>query len=142
MYLQKKTCVAKARVNASKPVSKTPIPEESDTSIDTDTDTDTDPDTDTDAKQVQRKGGKRQVVPKTLPAFAQAKWISSYLPTLYAAFSTTDEPFKNFTKNSEVFLALVQDVVDKVWPESTHKVIFKSAIFSMVSFHFFLFARL
>ena len=52
-----------------------------------------------------------------LPPFARAAYTSVFLPTLYNRLGASKKPFTEFSKGDEM-VAAVQEVVDRVWPES------------------------
>jgi len=67
-----------------------------------------------------------------LPAFALAKWRSVFLPTLCRHMLCSKQPFNGYIK-SYAFVAVVQEIVALVWPESNYVVTKKSTIFLNVS---------
>ena len=57
-----------------------------------------------------------------LPEFAQRKWRDTFLPTLYDKFFASDEPFNGFHKCSDEFVALLQSIVEEVYPNVDYEV--------------------
>lgn len=57
-----------------------------------------------------------------LPAFADAKWRSAFLPTLYSKFFSSAEPFNDFTASSKEFVALLRSVMKEVYPDIDYNV--------------------
>lgn len=67
-----------------------------------------------------------------LPSFAEEKWRSTFLPTLYDKFFASDRPFDTFCVGSDEFVALLQEVVEEVYPEVKYKVTSSDAIHFLV----------
>lgn len=63
-----------------------------------------------------------------LPNFATERWQSVFLPTLYAKFFASDQPFDGFVKGSDRFVELIQDTVDEVYPDVDYMVTASSSI--------------
>lgn len=57
-----------------------------------------------------------------LPEFAQRKWRDTFLPTLYDKFFASDEPFDGFYRCSNEFVALLQSIVEEVYPDVDYEV--------------------
>jgi len=57
-----------------------------------------------------------------LPKFAEAKWRDTFLPTLYDKFFASDQPFEGFYKGNDQFLALLQGIVEEVYPDIDYEV--------------------
>ena len=55
-----------------------------------------------------------------LPKFVLASWISCFLPTLYHRFGSSKEPWKMFTKGSEMLL-IIQEVINAVYPDNKYR---------------------
>src|SRR6267378_819404 len=68
-----------------------------------------------------------------LPRFAQGKWRKTFLPTLYDKFFTSNEPFDDFTKGSDEFVALLQATIEDVFPEVEYGVTSTESIHFLVS---------
>ena len=68
-----------------------------------------------------------------LPQFAQGKWHKTFLPTLYDKFFTSKEPFDDFTKGSDEFVALLQATIKEVFPEVEYGVTATDSIHFLVS---------
>lgn len=66
-----------------------------------------------------------------LPAFARAKWSSSFLPTLYACLGTASNPWKIYENGSSI-VDTIQGITDLVYPCSGYRVRIGDKIFSMV----------
>ena len=67
-----------------------------------------------------------------LPDFAQAKWRSTFLPTLYEQFFTSDEPFDEFNAGSDEFVALLQSIIKEVYPSVDYEVTSSDSIHFLV----------
>lgn len=67
-----------------------------------------------------------------LPEFAEAKWRDTFLPTLYDKFFSSDQPFDTFTTGSDQFVALLQVVIDEVYPDIEYKVTSSDSIHFLV----------
>jgi hypothetical protein len=82
------------------------------------------------------KGPKRlngnNVRMSDLPEFAAAKWRDAFLPTLYDKLFTSDQPFDAFAKGSDQFVALLQAVVEEVYPDIKYKVTSSGGIHFLV----------
>ncbi|KAF8073481.1 hypothetical protein FPV67DRAFT_1409912 [Lyophyllum atratum] len=52
-----------------------------------------------------------------LPEFVREKWRTTFLPTLYDKFFTSDQPFDTFCKGSNEFVTLLQVIVEEVYPD-------------------------
>jgi len=57
-----------------------------------------------------------------LPDFAKAEWKEKFLPTLYDRFYILDKPFDGFQKGSNLFIALVQQIVEDMYENVDYKV--------------------
>jgi hypothetical protein len=70
-----------------------------------------------------------------LPDFAQDQtWQNIFLPTLYAKFFTSHNPFSQFLKGSQEFLSLLQTTIEEVYPDVKYKVTSSDAIHALVRF--------
>lgn len=69
-----------------------------------------------------------------LPEFAQAKWRQIFLPTLYDKFFASSQPFDGFCRGSDQFVALLQDIVEEVYPDVDYEVTSVDSIHFLVSF--------
>ena len=67
-----------------------------------------------------------------LPDFAQGKWRSTFLPTLYERFFTSDEPFDEFNAGSDEFVALLQSIIEEVYPNVDYEVTSSDSIHFLV----------
>jgi len=67
-----------------------------------------------------------------LPNFAQGKWRSTFLPTLYERFFTSDEPFDEFNAGSDEFVALLQSIIKEVYPNVDYEVTSSDSIHFLV----------
>jgi len=67
-----------------------------------------------------------------LPEFAAEKWRDAFLPTLYNKFFASDKPFDAFAKGSDQFVALLQAVVEEVYPDIKYKVTSSGGIHFLV----------
>ena len=52
-----------------------------------------------------------------LPEFTEAKWQDTFLLTLYDKFFASDKPFDTFMIGSNQLVALLQTIVDEVYPD-------------------------
>jgi hypothetical protein len=69
-----------------------------------------------------------------LPDFiTQSIWRKKFLPTLYDKFFTSNEPFAQFFKASDTFIALLQEIVDEVFPTSSYEANTSDALHQLVS---------
>lgn len=66
-----------------------------------------------------------------LPPFARAAYASVFLPTLYHRLGCSETPFKEFSKGDDM-VAVVQEVVDCVWPGSDWQVRWGDKLCSLV----------
>ncbi|KAF8180602.1 hypothetical protein BJ912DRAFT_1044848 [Pholiota molesta] len=57
-----------------------------------------------------------------LPDFMKSKWRKVILPTLYDKFFASKEPFSQFFKGSDTFVALLQATINEVFPATNYKV--------------------
>src|ERR1700678_2156163 len=57
-----------------------------------------------------------------LPEFADEKWRGTFLPTLYDNVFASDKPFDAFYVGSNEFVALLQSVIEEVYPDVEYKV--------------------
>ena len=71
-----------------------------------------------------------------LPGFAETEWRGSFLPTLYDKFFSSDKPFDAFYHGSNQFVALLQVIIEEVYPNIEYTVTSSDAIYLLVS-HFF-----
>jgi hypothetical protein len=55
-----------------------------------------------------------------LPDFVRANWVNRFLPTLYHRFGSSTEPWKMFTKGTEM-LSIIQEVINTVYPDNTYR---------------------
>jgi hypothetical protein len=67
-----------------------------------------------------------------LPKFAEGKWRSTFLPTLYDKFFASNQPFDTFTSGSDQFVALLQVVVEDAYPDIKYKVTSSDSIHFLV----------
>ena len=67
-----------------------------------------------------------------LPEFAEQKWQSTFLPTLYDKFFASDQPFDTFNLGSDQFVDLLQAVIDEVYPDIEYKVTSSGSIHFLV----------
>lgn len=68
-----------------------------------------------------------------LPDFAKNQtWKKAFLPTLYAKFFASSKPFSQFAKGSDAFVALLQDIVEEVYPTIKYQVSASDAIHALV----------
>jgi hypothetical protein len=67
-----------------------------------------------------------------LPEFAQENWRNTFLPTLYDKFFASDQPFDGFCKGSEKFTALLQCIVEEVYPDIDYEVTSSDGIHFLV----------
>ena len=51
-----------------------------------------------------------------LPEFTIAKWQDTFLPTLYDKFFASEKPFDDFYNGSDQFIALLQNIIEEVYP--------------------------
>ena len=72
-----------------------------------------------------------------LPKFAEGKWRDTFLPTLYNKFFTSNEPFDAFYKGTNEFVALLQVIIEEVYPDIDYKVTSSDGIHFLVH-HFYL----
>lgn len=72
-----------------------------------------------------------------LPDFVRAKWINRFLPTLYHRFGSSKEPWNMFTKGDEM-LSIIQEVINKVYPDNTYRARWGDSICNAVLIPFFL----
>jgi hypothetical protein len=72
-------------------------------------------------KQKAKRLNGNNVRMSDLPDFARGKWRSTFLPTLYDKFFTSDKPFDEFTASSNEFVALLQSVINEVYPNVDYK---------------------
>ena len=74
-----------------------------------------------------------------LPEFAQAKWRETFLPTLYDKFFASDQPFDGFCRGSDQFVALLQNIIEEVYPDVDYEVTSADSIHFLVrhGFHFY-----
>ena len=68
-----------------------------------------------------------------LPEFAEKKWRASFLPTLYDKFFTSNKPFDAFFLGNDSFVAVLQAIVEEVYPEVEYKVTCSDSIYFLVS---------
>lgn len=66
-----------------------------------------------------------------LPPFARAAYASVFLPTLYHRLGCSEKPFTEFSKGDKM-VAVVQEVVDLVWPHSDWEVRWGDKLCSLV----------
>ncbi|KAF8164330.1 hypothetical protein BJ912DRAFT_1068402 [Pholiota molesta] len=66
-----------------------------------------------------------------LPDFMKPLWRKAFLPTLYDKFFASNEPFLQFFKGSNAFIALLQDIVDEVFPTTSYKVNMTDAVYQL-----------
>ncbi|TEB28616.1 hypothetical protein FA13DRAFT_1711641 [Coprinellus micaceus] len=61
---------------------------------------------------------------RDLPAFTQTqrRWNVHFLPTIYASFYHSAEPFKDFIVSTPRFVGIIQGAVDTVYPDFEHEV--------------------
>jgi hypothetical protein len=85
----------------------------------------------TKSKPVKRLNGNN-VRMSDLPEFAEVKWRDTFLPTLYDKFFASDKPFDTFTIGSDQLVALLQTIVDEVYPDIEYKVTASDSIHFLV----------
>lgn len=56
---------------------------------------------------------------KDLPAWITGEWVRQYLPTLYAFFFASEQPFEHFSK-TDTFVDIVQMIVHLVYPDASY----------------------
>jgi hypothetical protein len=66
-----------------------------------------------------------------LPAFAKAKWCTSFLPTLYACLGSSSNPWELYEDGS-TFLITLQTILDIVYSKSGYTISVGDKIYSMV----------
>lgn len=71
-----------------------------------------------------------------LPDFVRAKWRTAVLPTLYDKFFASEEPFSHFFKGSDTFTALLQTIVDEVFPDINYRVHEAEALHNLVRVYY------
>jgi hypothetical protein len=71
--------------------------------------------------KVKRLNGNN-VQMSDLPEFAREKWRDTFLPTLYDKFFSSDQPFEGFYKDSDKFVALLQGIIEEVYPDIDYEV--------------------
>ncbi|KAF8812066.1 hypothetical protein BYT27DRAFT_7088245 [Phlegmacium glaucopus] len=64
-----------------------------------------------------------------LPEFAEAEWRGSFLPTLYDKFFSSDKPFDAFCHGSDQFVALLQVIIEEVYPNVEYTITSSDAIY-------------
>src|SRR6266446_3598250 len=69
-----------------------------------------------------------------LPEFAQEKWRETFLPTLYDKFFASGQPFDGFCRGSDQFIALLQGVIEEVYPNIDYEVTSTDSIHFLVRF--------
>ncbi|KIM39261.1 hypothetical protein M413DRAFT_29440 [Hebeloma cylindrosporum] len=74
------------------------------------------------AKAKRKRLNGNNVRMSDLPEFAEGKWRSTFLPTLYDKFFASDQPFDAFYKGSDQFVALLQAIIEEVYPDVEYKV--------------------
>ena len=74
-----------------------------------------------------------------LPEFARENWRDTFLPTLYDKFFASDQPFDGFCKGSEKFTALLQCIVEEVYPDIDYEVTSSDSIHFLVRFYLLIF---
>jgi hypothetical protein len=67
-----------------------------------------------------------------LPEFALEKWRDTFLPTLYDKFFASDQPFEGFYKGSDQFVALLQGIIEEVYPNVDYEVSSSDSIHFLV----------
>ncbi|KAH9992963.1 hypothetical protein BJV74DRAFT_713691, partial [Russula compacta] len=65
-----------------------------------------------------------------LPDFAKARWVMSFLPTLYARLASALNPWRPYNVGSDL-VDTVQEVVDFVYPGSGYEVKLGDKIYTM-----------
>jgi hypothetical protein len=73
-----------------------------------------------------------------LPEFAQTKWRTTFLPTLYGKFFTSDQLFNGFYKDSDQFVTLFQSIIQEVYPDIDYNVTSSDSIHFLVRSNFML----
>ncbi|KDR66446.1 hypothetical protein GALMADRAFT_232506 [Galerina marginata CBS 339.88] len=84
----------------------------------------------------QRLNGNKVRV-SDLPEFAEAGWRASFLPTLYDKFFSSDKPFDAFCHGSDQFVALLQVVIEEVYPTVDYTITSSDPIYLLVSLFLF-----
>lgn len=69
-----------------------------------------------------------------LPEFARAQWWSTFLLTLYDKFYASDEPFDKFSASGDQFIALLQSIINEVYPDIDYNVTSSDPIHFLVCF--------
>ena len=72
-----------------------------------------------------------------LPNFVLANWVNRFLPMLYHRFGSSEEPWKLFTKGTEM-LSIIQELINVVYPNSKYRVKWGDKIFNAVQIPLFL----
>jgi hypothetical protein len=67
-----------------------------------------------------------------LPKFASEKWRDTFLPTLYDKFFASNQPFEGFYKGSDQFVALLQGIIEEVYPNVNYEVSSSDSIHFLV----------
>ena len=67
-----------------------------------------------------------------LPEFAKEKWQDTFLPTLFDKFFASDQPFEGFYKGSDQFVALLQGIIEEVYPDIDYEVSLSDSIHFLV----------
>jgi len=68
-----------------------------------------------------------------LPEFAGEKWWACFLPTLYDKFFSSNKPFDAFYLGNDTFVAMLQAIIEEVYPEVKYKVTSSDSIYFLVS---------
>lgn len=67
-----------------------------------------------------------------LPEFTVERWRDTFLPTLYDNFFASHQPFDGFCLGSDNFIALLQAIVEEVYPDIDYKVTSSESIHFLV----------
>ena len=70
-----------------------------------------------------------------LPPFTQvnSKWRKIFIPSLYNTFFHSEAPFKDFVLETSKFISIVQDLVDRIYPEVDYTIKGDDPILLLVS---------
>jgi hypothetical protein len=77
--------------------------------------------------------GIQSITSKTdgVPAFAKDKWVSDFLPTLYAHLASVKKPWQPYNVGSDLVKTL-QFMADKVYPGLGYTITLGDGIYTMV----------
>jgi hypothetical protein len=83
-------------------------------------------------KEKQRQLNGNNVRMADLPGFATKKWRDTFLPTLYDEFFTSSNPFDDFCIGTPTFVNILQEIINKVYPEVEYTVTSSDSIHFLV----------